>query len=91
MKKYPDLYQLDFIKRKISNRVFRQFRYELLRPKRKPRPVYIIYTEFVTKGYLHFTEEDLFNALVKDSRFIVEKLDEGPLFAEVKVARKRKK
>jgi len=65
--------------------------YELLRHKRKPRPVYIIYTEFVTEGYLHFTEEDLFNALVKDSRFIVEKLDEGPLFAEVKVARKRKK
>jgi tetratricopeptide (TPR) repeat protein len=65
--------------------------YELLRFKRKPRPVFMIYTEFVTEGYLHFTEEDLFNALVKDSRFIVEKLDEGPLFAEVKVARKGKK
>ena len=65
--------------------------YELLRFKRKPRPVFLIYTEFVTEGYLHFTEEDLFNALVKDSRFIVEKLDEGPLFAEVKVARKGKK
>jgi tetratricopeptide (TPR) repeat protein len=53
--------------------------------------VFAIYTEFVTEGYLHFTEEDLFNALLNDKRFIVEKLDEGPIFAEVKVNRKRKK
>ena len=65
--------------------------YKFLIVKRKPRPVFLIYTEFVTEGYLHFTEEDLFNALLNDKRFIVEKLDEGPIFAEVKVNRKRKK
>ena len=65
--------------------------FKFLRRKRRPRPVFAIYTEFVTEGYLHFTEEDLFNALLNDKRFIVEKLDEGPIFAEVKVNRKRKK
>ena len=65
--------------------------YKFLRRKRNPRPVFIIYMEFVTEGYLHFTEEDLFNALLNDKRFIVEKLEEGPIFAEVKVNRKRKK
>ena len=65
--------------------------YKFLRRKRNPRPVFIIYMEFVTEGYLHFTEKDLFNALLNDERFIVEKLEEGPIFAEVKVNRKRKK
>jgi len=62
--------------------------YQFLKPKRKPRSVIELHIEFVMKGYLLFTEEDLFKALVQDQRFIVDNLDEGPLFAEVRVVRK---
>jgi hypothetical protein len=65
--------------------------YDFLKPKRKPRPVVELHIEFVMEGYLLFTEEDLFKALVQDQRFIVDNLDEGPLFAEVRVLRKRRR
>ena len=62
--------------------------YEYLKPKRKPRSIIELHTEFVMKGYLLFTSEDLFKGLVQDPRFIVDNLDAGPLFAEVRVARR---
>jgi tetratricopeptide (TPR) repeat protein len=62
--------------------------YEYLKPKRKPRSIIELYTEIVMKGYLLFTAEDLFKGLVQDQRFIVDNLDEGPFFAEVRVARR---
>ena len=62
--------------------------YEYLKPKRKPRSIIELYTEFVMKGYLLFKAEDLFKGLVQDQRFIVDNLDEGPFFAEVRVARR---
>jgi tetratricopeptide (TPR) repeat protein len=62
--------------------------YEYLKPKRKPRSIIELYTEFVMNGYLLFTVEDLFKGLVQDQRFIVDNLDAGPLFAEVRVARR---
>jgi len=65
--------------------------YEFLKPKRKPRSVLEIHTQFVTKGYLLFTEEDLFRALVKDNRFMVENLNRGVFSAQVRVARDRSK
>ena len=65
--------------------------YDFLKPKRKPRSVVELHIEFVMEGYLLFTEEDLFKALEQDQRFIVDNLDEGPLFAEVRVLRKRRR
>jgi len=65
--------------------------YDFLKPKRKPRSVVELHIEFVMEGYLLFTEEDLFKALVQDQRFIVDNLDEDPLFAEVRVLRKRRR
>jgi tetratricopeptide (TPR) repeat protein len=62
--------------------------YEFLKPKRKPRSVFEIYAHFVTKGYLLFTEEELFGALMKDNRFIVEDVDRD---TQVRVARKKDK
>ena len=62
--------------------------YEYLKPKRKPRSIIELHTGFVMKGYLLFTAEDLFKGLVQDQRFIVDNLDESPLFAEVRVARR---
>ena len=65
--------------------------YEFLKPKRKPRSITEIYLEFVPKGYLLFTEEDLLNALLGDKRFIIEYPYEDSLYAKVRVARKRRK
>lgn len=62
--------------------------YDYLQPKRKPRSIDELYIEFILKGYLCFSEEDLFNALRKDSRFVVEASDDDWVFATVKVARK---
>lgn len=61
--------------------------WEFLRHKKKPRSITDLYLEFVTKGYLLFTDEDLFNGLLADERFIVERSNEGWHIAEV---RKRK-
>ncbi|MBI1987232.1 MAG: hypothetical protein HYS70_02650 [Nitrospinae bacterium] len=63
--------------------------YEFLKSKRKPRYLFEIHTEFVTKGYLLFTEEDLLKALLEDSRFIVDNTSSN-LSAEVQVVRKGK-
>ena len=63
--------------------------YEFLKRKRRPRTISEIYIEFVMKGYLLFTEEDLLRALMNDNRFIVDNAD-GGVFAEVRVARKRR-
>lgn len=62
--------------------------YECLKPKRKPRSVFEIHAHFDTKGYLLFTEEKLFKALMEDDRFIVEDVDRDP---QVRVARKKDK
>ena len=64
--------------------------YEFLKPKRKPHSVVELYIEFVMKGYLLFTEEDLYNALVDDHRFMVENPGADQHLAEVSVARKKK-
>jgi tetratricopeptide (TPR) repeat protein len=64
---------------------------KFLKPKRKPRSITEIYLEFVPKGYLLFTEENLLNALLGDERFIIEYPYENSLYAEVSVARKRRK
>jgi len=43
------------------------------------------------KGYLLFTEEDLYNALATDQRFIVENPCDDQHFTEVSVVRKKRK
>ena len=65
--------------------------YYFLKPERKSRSVLDIHTNFITKGYLLFTEDDLFKALTKDERFIVEDADQGVYLAQVKVACKKDK
>ncbi len=47
-------------------------------------------TQFITEGYLLFTEEDLLEALVNDGRFVVDKPD-SVFWAEVRVARKKRR
>ena len=64
--------------------------YHFLKPKRKSRSVLDIHTNFITEGYLLFTEDDLFKALIEDERFIVENVDQG-VMAQVRVARKKDK
>lgn len=64
--------------------------YEFLRSRRKPRSVNELYTRFVMKGYLLFTDEELLKALLEDSRFVIEEAD-ARLFAEVQVARKARR
>ena len=44
--------------------------YFYLKPKRKPRSIYTIHNEFIFKGYIAFTPEDLLSELLKDERFI---------------------
>ena len=62
--------------------------YDFIKPKRKSYSVLEIHTNFVTKGYLLFTEDEILEALVKDERFIVEDVGKGAFFAQVRVARK---
>ena len=61
--------------------------YEMLKRKRKPRSVIELYMQFIMKGYLLFSEQDLLEALVKAGRFDIENLDSAFL-AEVCVALK---
>jgi tetratricopeptide (TPR) repeat protein len=61
--------------------------YELLKRKRKPRSVIELYMQFIMKGYLLFSEQDLLEALVKDGRFDVENQDSA-FWAAVCAARK---
>ncbi|MBT7066175.1 MAG: hypothetical protein HN919_07715 [Verrucomicrobia bacterium] len=42
-----------------------------LKPKRKPRSVTDLYFFSMPSGYLHFTDEDLLQALIDDERFVV--------------------
>ena len=65
--------------------------YHFLKPKRKSRSVLEIYTHFVTRGYLLFTEEELFKALIEDERFIVEDVDRGAFLTQVRVVHKKGK
>ena len=65
--------------------------YEFLKPKRKPRSVADLYIEFVMKGYLLFTEEDLYNALSTEQRFNVENPCKDQHLAKVQVVRKKGK
>ena len=46
--------------------------YLYLKPKRKPRSIYDIYNEFVFRGYVVFTPEDLLLKLLDDQRFIAD-------------------
>ena len=64
--------------------------YHFLKSKRKTRSVLEIHTHFITEGYLLFTEDDLFKALIEDKRFIFENLDQG-MMAQVRVVRKKDK
>ena len=61
--------------------------YEMLKRKRKPRYVIELYTQFIMKGYLLFTEQDLLEALVTDGRFDVQNPDSA-FWAEVCAVRK---
>ncbi|MHC4173999.1 MAG: tetratricopeptide repeat protein [Planctomycetota bacterium] len=63
--------------------------YHFLKPKKKSRSALEIHTNLVTKGYLLFTEDDLFKALTEDDRFIVEDVGRGAFFAQVRAARKK--
>lgn len=65
--------------------------YEFLKPKRKPRSVTDLYIEFVMKGYLLFTEEDLYDALLNHEKFKVENPCEDKHLAKVKMVRKMEK
>jgi hypothetical protein len=65
--------------------------YEFLKPKRKPRSVADLYIEFVMKGYLPFTEEDLYDAFLNHEKFIVDNPCEDKRLAKVKVVRKKRK
>jgi tetratricopeptide (TPR) repeat protein len=56
--------------------------YQYLRPKRKPRDVYEIYTGLERKAYLTFDREALYEALKEDERFKVE----GPFGFDSKVS-----
>jgi hypothetical protein len=58
-----------------------------LTPKRKPRTVMDLHSELTLKGYLVFTEEDLLQVLLRDSRFIVSNSEEVCL-ALVRVTRR---
>lgn len=62
--------------------------YKFLKPKRKPRYVSELHTEFFIKGYLLFSDIELLQNLVNDKRFIVDNIDDGA-FAKVQVVRKR--
>ena len=61
--------------------------YEYLRPKRKPRDVERLRNEFLSKGYLTFSSEDLLKALIDDDRFVVE-IDRRPRWSLVRIRRK---
>lgn len=45
--------------------------YQYLKPKRKPRSVTDLFYTYIGDGYLHFTDEDLLQALMDDGRFVV--------------------
>ena len=64
--------------------------YELLKRKRNPRTVMELRTQFITEGYLLFTEEDLLEALVNDGRFDVKNSD-SVFSANIRVARKNRR
>jgi tetratricopeptide (TPR) repeat protein len=64
--------------------------YDLLKRKRNPRSVTELYTPFVMRGYLLFTEEDLLEALVNDGRFDVE-VPDSSFSAKIRVARKNRR
>ena len=83
----------DWIKRpvvlRISDAVVLDECYKFMKPKRKPRDVAQLHIELMYQGYLAFTEKDLLKALVHDSRFVVDDVDEV-YFAKVQVVRKGK-
>ena len=66
---------------------FPEVGYKMLKRKRKPRSVIELYMQFIMKGYLLFSEQDLLEALVKAGRFDVDNTDSAFL-AEVCVALK---
>lgn len=71
---------------RMSDKVL-AFCYEFLKKKKKSRDIAWLYTELIIKGYLLFKKEDLFNALKKDNRFIVNDFDKIIYFAEVSITK----
>ncbi len=59
----------------LNNEILNYF-YDLLKPKRKPRSIYILYGELYMKGYVRFSENDLLAAFKKDARFMVNSQNE---------------
>ncbi|HCE44669.1 MAG TPA: hypothetical protein DET40_14090 [Lentisphaeria bacterium] len=62
--------------------------YEFLRPRRKPRDVAFLEIDLMRHGYLAFSCELLLNALLADSRFVVQP-DRIPQLSQVRVRRKK--
>ncbi|MEN8243428.1 MAG: hypothetical protein ABFS43_00850 [Thermodesulfobacteriota bacterium] len=58
--------------------------YSYLRSKRKPRSIYDIHNEFVFKGYVAFTPEDLLLELLDDQRFIADDPEDQELLRVVR-------
>lgn len=72
------------------NNYVSNFCFEFLINKRKPRTIDEIYIKLmIKKGYLTFTEEQLHEHLIRDSRFELKNIDNTPYFTGFKVRRKR--
>jgi tetratricopeptide (TPR) repeat protein len=64
--------------------------YEFLKYKRKPRSLIDLYTNFISEGYLLFSEDDLLEGLLNDQRFVVDK-SANDLRTLISVVRKKRK
>ncbi len=62
--------------------------YDYLKPKKKPRSISDLQITFIIKGYVAFSEEELFSAILNDDRFIVEKSNHH-YSATVRITRKK--
>jgi hypothetical protein len=60
--------------------------HRFLRPKRKPRSVFEVYEQFLPRGHLLFSEEDLLRQVRADERLVV---TEGASVTQVSVRRRR--
>ena len=58
--------------------------YLYLKSKRKPRSIYDIYNEFVFRGYVVFTPEDLLLELLDDERFIADDPEDPEMLRAVR-------
>jgi tetratricopeptide (TPR) repeat protein len=58
--------------------------YLYLKPKRKPRSIYDIHNEFVLKGYVTFTPEDLLLKILDDQRIVADDPDDKEMLRAVR-------